>query len=76
MPPCDKFVFSFGWPVIDPFPAEDVDLRWLWGPEGNTEGVGEGVSGIASVGCGNIQARNNGASKLSFEAHFKITSST
>src|SRR5574341_824254 len=68
-PPCESYVFSFGWLVTDPYPAENVDLRWQWAREGSSEEIATGASGTASLGCGFLEAVNRGASKITLEAH-------
>jgi len=76
VPSCESYVFSFGWLVIDPYPAEDVDLRWQWAKEDGAEEVGTGASGVATIGCGFLEAMNRTGSKITVEAHYVIASTS
>jgi hypothetical protein len=70
-PPCDRFVFAFGWLVVDPpEPGEDFDLTWIFTGDGQTQEVGRGVSGVAEVGCGVLTVTNGTNQNISVAVEY------
>jgi hypothetical protein len=72
VPPCAAFVFLFGWQVRDPYPPENVNLKFRWTRMGSTETIGEEASGTQSVGCGGIEVVNDSAVPISVEVRWGI----
>lgn len=71
-PPCDALVFYVSWQVLDPFPPTDVDVE-VYGTRTGAPGlIGEGPSGQASSGCGEVQLLNNSGISATLEISYLI----
>jgi len=69
-PPCAAFLFLFGWQVRDPYPPENVNIRFRWTRMGSTETIAEDASGTQNVGCGGIEVVNDSAVKVTVEMRY------
>ena len=72
VPPCAAFLFLFGWQVRDPYPPDNVNLRFRWTRMGSTEVIAEGASGTKSIGCGGIEVVNDSAVQVTVEVRYGI----
>ncbi|HEV8574601.1 MAG TPA: hypothetical protein VGR43_07820 [Dehalococcoidia bacterium] len=71
-PPCESFVFVFGWQVVEPIPIEDAGLVWSVTRMGAAEEIARGASGTATVGCGFLEAVNHGDARMTLNVHYLI----
>jgi len=71
-PPCAAFVFAFTWQVTDPYPADNVDLRWRLNRMGGAVEIARGPSGDQTVGCGLLEAVNSGDASVSLSVRYLI----
>lgn len=72
VPPCAAFLFLLGWQVQDPYPADDVRLRFNMTRMGSTEEIGRGSVGAVKVGCGVIEVVNDGTVQVTVEVRYGI----
>ena len=72
VPPCAAFLVLLGWQVQDPYPADDVSLRFNMTRMGSTEEIGRGSVGRVKVGCGVIEVVNDGTVEVTVEARYGI----
>ena len=71
-PPCAAFVFAFTWQVTDPYPADNVDLRWRLNRMGGAVEIARGPSGDQTVGCGVVEAFNSSDASVSLSVRYLI----
>jgi len=71
-PPCAAFVFAFTWQVTDPYPADNVDVRWRLNRMGGAVEIARGPSGDQTVGCGVVEAVNSGDASVSLSVRYLI----
>jgi len=72
-PPCDRFVFAFGWQVVDPAePRADFQLGWTFDGGGGPQEIGRGARGTAKVGCGVIKISNETGEDISVDIHYLL----
>jgi len=72
-PPCDRFVFAFGWQVIHPAsPPADFNLEWTFEGADGPQEIGLGARGTANVGCGVIEILNDTGGDISVEIHYLV----
>ena len=72
-PPCDRFVFSFGWQVVDPAsPPDDFQLVWTFNGGAGAEDIGLGARGTARVGCGVINILNETGQDISVDIDYLV----
>ena len=69
-PPCSAFVFTFTWQVAESDAGSG--LVWRLTETGAARDIGAGPSGSATVGCGLIEAVNNGGQRISLDVHYLI----
>src|SRR3990172_3924806 len=72
VPPCAAFLFLFGWQVRDPYPPDNVNLRFRWTRMGSTEVIAAGASGTQSIGCGGIEVVNGSAVHITVDVRYGI----
>lgn len=72
-PPCDRFVFGFGWRVVDPRePEPDFGLSWEFSNGGQPQEIGRGPSGVAEVGCGVLTVTNETDQDISVAVDYVV----
>ena len=69
-PPCAEFVFTFTWQVAEA--GAGTGLVWRLTEMGAPREIGSGPSGSATVGCGFIEAINNGGERASINVRYLI----
>jgi hypothetical protein len=69
-PPCVAFVFAFTWQVAEPDAGSG--LIWRLTETGAPREIGSGPSGSATVGCGLIEAVNDGSERISLNVRYLI----
>jgi hypothetical protein len=69
-PPCSAFVFTFTWQVAES--GAGSALVWRLTDTGAAREIGAGPSGSATVGCGLIEAVNNGGERISLSVRYLI----
>lgn len=70
-PPCAAFVFAFSWQITDPFPPGSNQIVWRITQQDVTQDVGQGASGTATVGCGQLIALNDGPDTINVSVWYK-----
>ena len=71
-PPCAAFVFTFAWQVGEADSGAGTGLVWRLTEMGAPREIGSGPAGSATVGCGFIEAINNGGERVSINVHYLI----
>ena len=71
-PPCAEFVFTFVWQVSETDAEAGTGLVWRLTEMGAPREIGSGPSGSATVGCGFIEAINNGGERASIDVRYLI----
>jgi len=71
-PPCAALVFYVSWQVRHPYPPTDVNVEVYRMRMGARELIGEGPSGHASGGCGQVQLLNNSDISATVEIRYLI----
>lgn len=71
-PPCEQFVFAFGWQVTDPYPPEGVDVYFQIQRERGPVRIAEGPAGSAQTGCEIVEIVNAAQGFISIDLHYII----
>jgi len=71
-PPCAAFVFTFSWQVSEAEAGAGSGLIWRLTELGAPREIGSGPAGSATVGCGFIEAINNGGERASISVHYLV----
>lgn len=72
LPPCEQFVFAFGWQVTVPYPADGVDVYFQIQREAGPVRIAEGPSGTVQTGCDTVEIVNAGQGFISIDLHYVI----
>lgn len=69
---CGDFVFFFTWQVLEPFPADGVNLRFFSTTTKPRELLADSAAGGSAVGCSFLELVNNSYVPISVELRYVI----